>query len=168
MLNPADLVRTVLERLGDAVEGTALYLADEIADWPPGALDALLRANLLKEASPAEAVLCDGCEQQCIRSVLVNQTLDGQCLCTYDLRADTYIVAIAADRLRRWHSSLILLGGFVARELEISPPRGPIGSDSMVVGSVVGRRGRRTIKVELRGREPVIHVGSHGWRSPLC
>ena len=42
-----------------------LFTTDEVAQWRKGAIDWLMAVGILREAEPAEEVLCDECEEGC-------------------------------------------------------------------------------------------------------
>jgi hypothetical protein len=55
------LLENILDRLGRADSAEEIFGADEVADWPAGALDLLIKAGLLRRAEPAHAIECNGC-----------------------------------------------------------------------------------------------------------
>jgi hypothetical protein len=63
------LLQHIFDRLGYAESGQAIFSADEAAEWPDGALDALTKAGLLKPAQPAQVIECTGCEESCAMRV---------------------------------------------------------------------------------------------------
>jgi hypothetical protein len=65
------LLENILDRLGRADSAEEIFGADEVADWPAGALDLLIKAGLLRRAEPAHAIECNGCEQYCFMPVHV-------------------------------------------------------------------------------------------------
>lgn len=66
-----DLLKTIFERLSRLGGMSNVFSADELADWPFGALELFKAQNLLAEADLAQSVECKGCEQYCIMPVNV-------------------------------------------------------------------------------------------------
>lgn len=99
---------------------SALFGPDDIARWPKGALEALVRAGLLRQASHATSVVCEGCEEACLSDVEFLGGDDGTPLRAYvvcERREDIGRVEVPLERLRRWAVDLGGLAAVIARDL---------------------------------------------------
>jgi hypothetical protein len=113
-----DALKTVLQS-ADAACST-LFGPDDIARWPSGALEALVRAGLLGQASHATSVVCDGCEEACLSEVEFADGEDGTPLRAYvvcERREDIGRVQVPLERLRRWAVDLGGLAAVIAQNL---------------------------------------------------
>ncbi len=127
MLAP-DPLPSILRRL-DWLEDSA-YPFDEVKRWPPGALDRLLAAGIIRETNPAREVTCGNCADGClITPDIVEDQRTGEMVCTgwcHDPE-DGGLVTFSIDRLRLWEPHFEGLASHVAREL------GTMGSMTTVV-----------------------------------
>lgn len=143
-------LRRILERIGDSVDGVVYLAEEELASWPTGAVVCLTDAGLLRPASPAESVVCDGCERQCAMPVEMQEHFDGPIAFVFcRTRDDVGRVPVPFDRLRRHQSSGQAIAAYLARALgtrETSIPQS--STRNWPVGIV---RGRRSAYAELAG-----------------
>lgn len=162
-MSSPDVLRALVDRLGDAGDGAALFLSDEVADWQPGAHDALINSGLLARASPATDVICDGCEARCMRSVFFGAPASesGQrAFVVCGVRDDTGIVETDPKRLARWQVTSRMIVRFVARQLGLRMNNFDDRSPVARLGTWQGTIGRRAISVEF-GSEVGLRVGSN-------
>lgn len=99
---------------------STLFGPDDIALWPSGALEALVRAGLLKQASHATSVVCDGCEEACLSDVEFIGGEEGTPLRAYVIckrREDIGRVEVPVERLRRWGVDLGGMAAVIAQNL---------------------------------------------------
>jgi hypothetical protein len=125
MASPLDpqldrLLAALVVRLGGSSE-TAIFLrADEEEDIGELA-EALVGAGLLLPAEPASAVICDGCERNCVMPVEIAPAINGRparAFIVCDKRDDIGRVCVEPRRLRRWIFSLPLLARALAAALK--------------------------------------------------
>lgn len=113
-----DPLPSILRRL-DWLEDSA-YPFDEVKRWPPGALDRLLAAGIIRETNPAREVTCGNCADGClITPDIVKDQRTGQMVCTgwcHDPE-DGGLVTFSTDRLRLWEPRFEGLASHVAHEL---------------------------------------------------
>ena len=96
--------------------GPSLLAYDEWVTWPERLREALEAAGILRQASHAHSVICDGCAEACIESVVFDDCsglpTEAYVICTkYD---DVGRVEVELDRLRQWTVDLDALADFLA------------------------------------------------------
>ena len=65
------VLANVLDRVSEPGENyESVFTSEEVACWPDGALEGLIRSGLLQETTPTETITCIGCEERCRRPVL--------------------------------------------------------------------------------------------------
>lgn len=116
---------------------------EQARHWPKGLLAALLKAGLLKQATPATTVECTGCYEYCFMPVHVLPAYNGQpgrAFITCDRRDDMGRVKIPFERLQQWQLSQIQLAKWLSLELGIKTK--PVGNNSSVftLGSLQGKK----------------------------
>ncbi len=151
-ISSTDVLRALIDRLGDAGVGAAVFVSDEIADWQPGAHEALINSGLLAQAPPATDVICDGCEARCTRSVSFGGSASEsgpRAFVICGVRDDTGIVEIDLDRLARWEVNPRMIVRFVARQLGLRMKNYDDRSSVTRLGTWQGLRGRHAICVAI-------------------
>ena len=105
-MTPGLLLEQLLGRLGRA-EGSEVFSADEIRQWPDGAHAALMAAGVLERMPPAQVLECGGCERSCFKSVHVRMRPDGQgaaAFITCDEPEDLGRIRVDLSRLEQWQA----------------------------------------------------------------
>lgn len=124
-----EALRQILRR-ADA-SAAALFNPDEVVAWPDGSLGMLMALRLLREDSPAEAIPCPGCEEQCLEKVEVTGEGDGTRAVIYcSRRDDMEPIEVPLERLRRWSLDVSFLADSLAS---------PLGGSRQAEGWVRGR-----------------------------
>ena len=116
----SDLLESLLERLATAGVAKAIFSADEIEEWPAGALSSLVDAGMLQQAHPASVVECTGCEQNCLMPVHVFTAEDhrvARAFISCDKRDDIGRVPVDMGRLKAWQITGALLAKTLAQLL---------------------------------------------------
>ena len=94
----------LLSRLRALRGGAVTVAAADLRGWASSAVAALQSAGLLVPGPPAASIVCDGCEEACVRPVHVVARASGEAaafvLC--HLRDDIDRVPVALDDLARW------------------------------------------------------------------
>lgn len=106
----------------------AIFTADEVAQWPEGAVERFVSVGFLKETSYARSIECDGCEQACIEEV----EFVGECayvICHQ--RDDIGRVPVPLDRLYKWKVDMPVLAQKIAIELGIRSSIKEVESDRL-------------------------------------
>jgi len=108
-----EALRQVLRR-ADA-SAAALFNADEVAVWPAGSLETLTALRLLREDAPAKAIICPGCDMQCLKEVeLVGEGKATRGVIYCDQRDDMEPIEVPLERLRRWSLDVRVLADSLA------------------------------------------------------
>jgi len=111
----------ILQR-ADLRDGST-FSADEVAQWPPGVLDRLLIAGLVREITPTNAVTCDQCEDACwIEPMVRDNPRTGKPIGMYFCRTHEDIgrFEVSLDRLKRWEVHWAGLAASVAKSLSVA------------------------------------------------
>ncbi len=96
-------LKQLAERL--QVFGADIVSADEIADWPAGKLDELIKAAVLAEIQHSKGVVCSECEENCFIEPDIRTNPDtgkatGIFVCTRN--PDMGRIEVDLNRLRQW------------------------------------------------------------------
>lgn len=123
----------LLGRLGALRGGAVEVSAADLRGWNADAVAALHATGLLMPGPPAASIVCDGCEEACVRPVHVVTRAGGEAaafvLC--HLRDDIDRVAVALGDLARWRLTVQSLADALA---------GLVGGDvASAHGSAAGR-----------------------------
>ncbi len=118
-MTPRDALIDLLERVGARHDATVLISEEELLQWPAEAVTAMRSHRLLVRARPAAAVVCPGCEEDCVMPV---QTMPAGprgsapfIIC--DRRSDINRVALPSERVNQWKCDAAEIARFVARRL---------------------------------------------------
>jgi hypothetical protein len=121
--------KTLLSRLTSA---EAIIGADEVRQWGRNHWHQMVKLGLLRATTPATALLCQDCEEQCWCDV--GWSADGRRSFLSCPRG--YTINVIPDRLRRWLVDSDALAQLLASTLEL---RGPVEQRGASVWSL-GRR----------------------------
>lgn len=118
-MNRDEMLACVLERVAAAAGAAALFSERELAEWPTAPLSNLKAEGLLVKGTPANAVICPGCEEDCPMPVeyvpLAGGDVNAFVVC--DKRDDIGRVAIARDLVEQWTCSPERVADVLARLL---------------------------------------------------
>ncbi|MEW5864182.1 MAG: hypothetical protein AB1773_11430 [Pseudomonadota bacterium] len=126
-MTPQDVLAELLARIG-ANGGAAVYLgAQELAEWPAGAVAALKTWKLIVPARPAASVVCPGCERQCVMPVHVIPAQAGaaRAFVVCDKRDDINRVNVPIAHLEQWQASGDTVAAWLAGALGLARPDHP-------------------------------------------
>jgi len=107
-----DLLGHILLRTEMMAAGSNAFTADEVARWPEGALEFFVRQRLLSPATPAQQVVCDGCEEGCFMPVEIPSAGAPLSMAPFIIcnqRDDIGRVRVDLNRIRRWRVDPSLL-----------------------------------------------------------
>jgi hypothetical protein len=122
----SDLPRAFVERIEAAHPAPAIFVGDEVAEWPDGALEILMRVGLLRETRRASTVMCDGCEWSCVKPIVVrikSSDRSRAAFITCDEEPDLGRIAVPLERLAQYRTTIGAMARFLARALNISRDR---------------------------------------------
>ena len=159
-----DIGRIVIDRLEAAFPQPAIFSADEISEWPDGALTALEAAALLQETVRAAAVMCDGCHWCCHKPVEVRRHAVGQVPYVYiicDEEPNLGRIEVSWDRLRQYRTTLNSLAGFLRMALGLTASAPLSSSPPLLVGHIKGRWKMCSVSLLLEDRSIMLMIGSH-------
>lgn len=91
----------IFKRLQANSNDSLLIGFDELRQWPEATRDALIKSGLLKPTHPANTLVCNGCEENCLMPVHVIPGT-GRAFIVCDQRNDTARVPVQLDELRQW------------------------------------------------------------------
>lgn len=131
-----------------------LFTTDEVARWPEGTLDWLMRAGILREAEPAEEVLCEECEEGCwIKPNIREDPQTHRRVGTYFCRRNKDIGRFKVDlsRRRRWKFSLVGLAKAVSKALKPTGKVTELASERLVLLGIVKLDGKNRELFLARG-----------------
>lgn len=117
-----ELLREILLR-ADTRDASA-YDSDEVERWPPGTIERLQKLGVLREAEPANGLVCRECEDGCwIEPAIRDDPASGQAFGTYVCRRHEAVGRFTVDlaRLRCWALDPGGLAASVARAAKLSP-----------------------------------------------
>ena len=118
-MTPRDALIELLERVSARHDATVLISEEELLQWPVEAVTAMRSHRLLVRARPAAAVVCPGCEEDCVMPV---QTMpagprSATPFIVCDKRNDINRVALTSERVNQWKCDAAAIARFVARRL---------------------------------------------------
>lgn len=138
--------------------------ASDLRGWLPEAVAALLAGNVLLPSAPASSVVCDGCEEACVRPVQFRTRQSGETvvLVHCDVREDIDLVFLTPTDLQRWRFTLDSLAAGLAallpngRSTAVDAP----GKDYRL-GFVKGRRHDRGVLYLRNDHGPRLTLAGH-------
>ncbi len=161
-IEPWNIPLLVVERIAYSHPAPAVFSADEAAGWPDGALSLLLDTAVLIEAgSRTTNAECPGCEEHCIKSVVVRMAADNTkhafVLC--DEAPDLGRIELPIHSLITYATSLHALAVALARKLPSEPCPFETSQSALVVKAWKGNLGRRDIRIAVENGIVVLGVG---------
>ncbi|MGA7180680.1 MAG: hypothetical protein WBX11_13985 [Thiobacillaceae bacterium] len=163
-MNCSDLLASLLERLATAGVAKALFSADEIEEWPAGALGLLVNAGMLQQAHPASVVECTGCEQNCLMPVHVFPAEDhrvARAFIACDKRDDIGRVPVDLGSLKAWQLTGALLAKTLAQLLGLTQaPQLDTTSKHWTLGVLKGKKHKSLVTL-LAGDSFTLSLAGH-------
>ncbi len=163
----SDLPAILIERAEAYHPAPAIFQADDLCDWPEGALQELLASEILKPSSRATSIDCHGCDWNCSKPVVVRRTPDRTDVhafvqCNEPPRLGR--IRIAPEQLARYQVSISGIEITIRSALSMkSKTFKPLRSPSICM--VKGRLGKRTISIVPTSGQFDLLIGKH--RCPL-
>jgi hypothetical protein len=159
-----ELLKELFNRLEAAQEPTVKIGWEEVESWPEGRLEQFIAAELLKPADKAKAIICNGCEEQCLRPVHIYPSSDhrpARIFISCDKRDDTSRVSVAPAQLQQWQISRRMLAQAVAALLPLTGKIQPAnGGLHWQLGIMRGRTGLQNLTLDFSG-PLTLKVGEH-------
>jgi len=161
-MKPADALADLLARVAAADGAAAMFSERELGEWPAAAVGLLKAEKLLVKGSPADAVTCPGCEEDCTMPVESAITPGGQlrAFVMCDKRDDVGRVSVATDLIEQWHCSPERLADVLARLLGIRRSEGDTVSATWNVGVLKGAKHSAHVVLGI-GRGMQLSIAGH-------
>ena len=124
---PDELLDGLKARFAKSRGGRVSLGADEIAEWPDGIFDELLKAKLICRDAPANVVECRGCEEYCLMPVNIFAAeghRPARAFVACDQRDDVGRVPVDFSRLAQWTMTLSAFEEAVASFVVAKPSNG--------------------------------------------
>lgn len=115
-------VPELLNRLRANANRPVFIACDELEQWPAEEISALELAGILVKASPVKSVVCPGCEQQCVMTVIVHPSTAGEAARGFiycDKPQDIGRINVELRVLERWKLNSQTLAQSIARLLKL-------------------------------------------------
>lgn len=156
-----EVLETLLARLNAAGGSAVLLMASELAEWPKSTVAALTATGLVRPASTARSVTCEGCEEFCTMPVTwLDSAFGPAAYVACDRPPDMGLVPVAPDQLERWQVTGDALAHILAEALRALPRPGIVlPAGSWEIGT--WRRPLRAEFVMVSGEQLAIEVAGH-------
>ena len=152
-MTESELLEQVFERLSGADAVREMFGADEVRQWPDGALANLVKGGVLRPAQPAQVIKCDGCERNCFMPVNIRTPEEGRSARAFiscDKREDMGRIPVKLSRLEQWQVTGGTLAGAVARLLGFTKsPQADSGGKHWVLGLLTGKESKGTVTLSI-------------------
>ena len=153
-MTPEAVLIELLDRLAALAGDAVLVNTHELDQWPPDAVAALKKQQLLAKAHAAASAVCPGCERECMMPVHTPPATTGNAAAfiVCDKRSDINRVAVSLDRLTQWRCSVQAVCGFLAESVGIRNAVKP-GSDANLweIGVATGNKRSQMLCLQAKG-----------------
>ena len=164
-MTESDLLEHIFERLSRADSGQEIFGADEAAQWPGDALEALVKSGLLERAEPTRVIECDGCEGNCFMLVFVRLAegnRPARAFISCDKPEDVGRVPVELGRLAQWRITGGMLAGAVARLLGfMQAPHEDSGDKRWTLGRLKGKEYKGEVQLSVGGGVALMVAGQN-------
>lgn len=157
------LLVALVERIAACQGGDTYFTANEVASWPADFTRAIESIGLLGNASPAQSVVCTGCEEACVMPVVVIHGATPRALIFCDKRDDIDRVEVPFGSMERRKSSGNMLAEVLAKLLQMSTShlaQTDANYTRWEVGQLQGTKRKSPLVLAL-DLEPVLAVAGH-------
>ena len=161
-MSQTDPIRVILDRIAVEHPTPAVLVGYELVDWPSGALDTFLTKGLLVETTTATSAICNGCEAECIKPVVVRPLPGGierRAFIVCDEPQDHGRIPVTLERLRRFQASMTTVARFARICFDLASTEAAGQPSSLSLGVERGRYGPRDVSLTLRSQQVLLVVG---------
>lgn len=147
-MTPREALIELLERVGARHDAAVLISEEELLQWPAEAVTAMRSHRLLVRARSAAAVVCPGCEEDCVMPVQTTPAGPrvSAPFIVCDKRSDINRVALTSDRVNQWKCDAAAIAQFVAGRLDLGHSRRRFGRSGMLeIGLAAGDTRRQML-----------------------
>jgi hypothetical protein len=163
-MKPNDLLIMLVERIALAPQYRLLISFDELSTWPKCNVQMLAEHQLLHQAHPASYLICDQCEEACMRPLhkAPRHGLHFDHFMTCDLRSDVHRIAVAPDRLKQWHISAPMIAAWLSRGLCLRPPvTASLNTSRWELGVLKGSKQSGHVMLCVDQSQLIIHLSGY-------
>ncbi|MFY9327495.1 MAG: hypothetical protein WAO76_05670 [Georgfuchsia sp.] len=161
-----DVLRMLLDRLAASGGEEACFSVQELAELPTTSVKRLKAVGLLIPSSPADTVICPGCEEDCAMAVETVATPKGtHAFVACDKREDTARVPVPLSCLEQWQCAPRQLADVLAILLNLRRPATDTSATRFDLGVLKGTKHSAHIALNI-GR--TLHLGIAGHHLELA
>ena len=142
-MTPEAVLIELLERVAALPGEIVLISAGELNRWPTEAVETMEENNLIRKTRPATSVVCDECEEECIRPVQTIHTPSGEpdVFLVCEKRGDVNRVLVPISRLEQWQTSGTLIAELLSDLLGLRrPASNNTTTDRWEIGMLKGKK----------------------------
>ena len=153
-MTPLDALVELVERVGARHGAAVLISEEEVRQWPADAVSAMKSHTLLTRARPATAVVCPGCEEDCVMPVhaLPAGPRGSASFIVCDKRSDINRVALPTERVAQWTCDAEAIARWVVGHLGLRRSGRRSGrSGSLHLGVAAGDTRRQMLCLRMHG-----------------
>jgi len=157
-----EVLQELIQNLGS--QGGEQFSWEQVREWPDKAVDIFEEAGWIKPSTPAQTVVCPGCEESCFMPVHSSPPRNGKPARHYvacDVRDDMGRVHIESELLQTWQITGKQVATWMARVLGLKgKPKANRERGVIEIGTVQGKK--RTGLLELsQGESVLLKSGEH-------
>lgn len=145
------VIASLMKRLSD---GSTVYIGvNEVAGWPDGLLNSLLKIGLINETAKAGSIECHGCENNCYEPVHFTPDASRAFVICSDPAQQSTIgrISIEPAQLQQWLLSVDGVARAVGRLLGLTSSFTFSPKDqSYALGIMKGPKGRRSVSLTTK------------------
>ncbi len=123
-MTPEAALIELLDRVTALQGEMGLINTDELEQWPINAVEAIKAYNLIRKTRPATSVICNECEEECVRPVqtILVPSAKPALFLVCEKRDDINRIPVATGRIEQWQTSGTLVADFLSKLLGLRRP----------------------------------------------
>ena len=113
-----DYLSLLLRRLAVVDDDALLISNEERVEVPNDVWTTMLQLKIVQQTQPAKSIICDGCEENCVRPVVIyqaNAKSPARAFIVCDVREDGGRINVDFERLKQWQVSEQQLAEMIAK-----------------------------------------------------
>jgi len=141
--------------------GQVVLTANDTKTWPNTAVEKFLSAKLIKSGVPCSSIICDGCEEQCLRPIELmgrNDSASMYAISTCNKYEDLGPFFYQENSLATWMTSRELIADFFSRELSLECKSTDVQCRRIRFQTITTGSIRRGVSLEFSAR-PLVNIG---------
>lgn len=161
--NAIDYLTLLLRQLAAVDDDKLLISNEERVEVPDDVWATMVQLKIVQQAQPAQSIICDGCEESCVRPVVIypaNAKSPTRAFVVCDVREDVGRVHVDFERLNQWQVSEQQLAEMVRDLLGHSTQ--PVVKDSCLwrLGMVDGGTHKAPVSLQF-DHDALVFAGGH-------